>query len=118
MTPVLNGLTLTSSTTAPIVCNKSTEVNIVVASGTTNTLTDSSNNNDAINAEQTLNIESGTLAISAGDDAIHSDYTLNIGASGTTGPTIKITSCYEGLEAATLNILSGNISITASRMTA
>lgn len=70
--------------------------------------------NDAINAEQTLNIESGALTISAADDAIHSDDTLNIGASGTTGPTISITSCYEGLEAATLNILSGNISITAT----
>ncbi len=183
VTLVLNGLTLTSAATAPIACNKSTEVNIVVASGTTNTLTDSLQNNDdyypdnsdaenavikckdgsqvtisgagtlvinargkngiksgattdeegtasltirdvnltinasvndAINAEQTLNIESGTLTISAEDDAIHSDYTLNVGASGTAGPTIKITSCYEGLEAATLNILSGNISITAS----
>ncbi len=182
-TLVLNGLTLTSTATAPIACNKSTEVNIVVASGTTNTLTDSAQNNDddypdngdaenavikckdgsqvtisgsgtlvvnargkngiksgattdeegtasltirnvnltinapvndAINAEQTLNIESGTLTISAEDDAIHSDYTLTIGASGTVGPTINITSCYEGLEAATLNILSGNISITAS----
>ena len=183
VTLVLNGLTLTSSATAPIACNKSTEVTIVAASGTTNTLTDSAKNNDdnypdnedaenavlkcndgsqvtisgsgtlniiakgkngiksgattdeegtasltirnvnltinasvndAINAEQTLNIESGTLTISAGDDAIHSDYTLNIGASGTAGPTIKITSCYEGLEAATLNIFSSNISIAAS----
>ena len=183
VTLVLNGLTLTSAATAPIACNKSTEVNIVAASGTTNTLTDSAKNNDdnypdnedaenavikckdgsqvtisgsgtlvvsakgkngiksgtttdeegpasltiqdvtlkitasvndAINAEQTLNIESGTLTISAEDDAIHSDYTLNIGASGTTGPTINITGCCEGLEAATLNILSGNISITAT----
>ena len=183
VTLVLNGLNLTSLTTAPIACNKSTEVNIVAVSGTTNTLTDSAQNNDdnypgnedaenavikckdgsqvtisgvgtlilsangkngiksgattdeedtasltiqdvsltinasvndAINAEQTLNIKSGTLTISAEDDAIHSDYVLNIGATGTTGPTIKITSCYEGLEAATLNILSGNISITAS----
>lgn len=67
--------------------------------------------NDAINAEQTLNIESGTLNISAGDDAIHCDYVMNVGASGTTGPSITIKACYEGLEAATLNILSGNISI-------
>ena len=37
--------------------------------------------NDAINAEQTLNIESGTLNISAGDDAIHCDYVMNVGAS-------------------------------------
>ena len=67
--------------------------------------------NDAINAEQTLNIESGTLNISAGDDVIHCDYVMNVGASGTTGPSITIKACYEGLEAATLNILSGNISI-------
>ena len=65
VTLVLNGLTLTSAATAPIACNKSTEVNLVAA-------------------------------------------------SGTAGPTINITSCYEGLEAATLNIFSGNLSITAT----
>lgn len=70
--------------------------------------------NDAINAEQLLNIESGTLNISAADDAIHSDYELNIGADGTIGPTITITDCYEAIEAATLNICSGNIDITST----
>ena len=70
--------------------------------------------NDAINAEQTLNIPSGTLTISAADDAIHADYELSIGASGTDGPAITIIGCYEGLEAATLNIFSGNIDITAT----
>lgn len=84
---MLDGLTLTSEDTAPIACNKSSEVKIVAASGT------------------------GTLNISAGDDAIHCDYVMNVGASGTTGPSITIKACYEGLEAATLNILSGNISI-------
>ena len=183
VTLVLNGLTLTSSDTAPIACNKSTEVTIVAASGTTNTLTDSARNNDesypdnenaenavikckdgsqvtlcgsgtlniaangkngiksgattdtegeafltirdlklnitasvndAINAEQQLDIESGTLTISAADDAIHCDYVMNVGADGTSGPSITITACYEGLEAATLNIFSGDIDITAS----
>lgn len=47
--------------------------------------------NDAINAEQLLVIESGTLTISAGDDAIHCDLLLNIGAEGTDGPAITIT---------------------------
>ena len=70
--------------------------------------------NDAINAEHLLNIESGTLSIAAGDDAVHSDLTLNIGADGTDGPTISITECCEGLEAAELNILSGDISILSS----
>ena len=182
VTLVLDGLTLTSSDTAPIACNKSTEVTIVAAGGTTNTLTDSAQNNDdnypdnedaenavikckdgskvticgsgtlsinakgkngiksgaatdeegdasliirdvaltidapvndAINAEQQLDIESGTLTISAGDDAIHCDYVMNVGAAGTSGPSITITDCYEGLEAATLNIRSGDIDITA-----
>ncbi|MGN0660928.1 MAG: carbohydrate-binding domain-containing protein [Oscillospiraceae bacterium] len=180
VTLVLNGLTLTSSDTAPIACNKSSEVTIVAASGTTNTLTDSAYNNDdiytdntnaenavikckdgsqvticgggtlninangkngiksgattetegeawlliqgsvlnisatvndAINAEQLLTITGGTITISAAEDAIHSDYVLNIGSEGTAGPKINITNCYEGLEAATLNVYSGDITI-------
>lgn len=183
VTLVLNGLTLTSSTTAPIACNKSTEVRIIVASGSVNTLTDSAKNNDdnypdntdaenavikckdgsqvtlsgsgalnitangkngiksgattdeegeawmtisdltlnitasvndAINAEQLLNVTSGNITISAGDDAIHSDYILNIGCENGEGPVINIESCHEGLEAATLNVYSGNITIHAS----
>ena len=70
--------------------------------------------NDAINAGLLLTIESGELTISAADDAIHCDYTLQIGAEGTDGPAISITDCYEGLEAATLNVASGDIRIRAS----
>lgn len=183
VTLVLSGLTLTSSTTAPIACNKSTEVRIIVASGSVNALTDSAKNNDdnypdntdaenavikckdgsqvtlsgsgtlnitangksgiksgattdeegeawmtisdltlnitaslndAINAEQLLNITSGNITISAGDDAIHSDYILNIGSENGEGPVINIKNCHEGLEAATLNVYSGNITIHAS----
>ena len=183
VTLVLNGLDLTSADTAPIACNKSTEVTIYAADGSVNRLADSAQNNDesypdnenaenavikckdgsvvtlcgtgalyltangkngiksgattdeegeasltireltltidapvndAINAEQTLNIESGCLTISAADDAVHSDYVLNIGADGAAGPAIAVTACYEGLEAATLNIYSGDISILAT----
>mgnify|MGYP000655142192 FL=1 len=183
VTLVLSGLTLTSSTTAPIACNKSTEVRIIVASGSVNTLTDSAKNNDdnypdntyaenavikckdgsqvtlsgsgtlnitangksgiksgattdeegearmtisdltlnitasvndAINAEQLLNVTSGNITISAGDDAIHSDYILNIGSENGEGPVINIKNCHSGLEAATLNVYSGNITIHAS----
>lgn len=183
VTLVLSGLTLTSSTTAPIACNKSTEVRIIVASGSVNTLTDSAKNNDdnypdntyaenavikckdgsqvtlsgsgalnitangksgiksgattdeegkarmtisdltlnitasvndAINAEQLLNVTSGNITISAGDDAIHSDYILNIGSENGEGPVINIKNCHGGLEAATLNVYSGNITIHAS----
>ena len=183
VTLILNGLELDSADTAPISCNKSTEVTIIAADGSVNALSDSAENNDdeypenenaensvikckdgsivtlcgtgtinitasgkngiksgaatgeegeatltikeltlnisapvndAINAEQLLNIESGTLNISAADDAVHSDLVLNIGAAGTDGPTIDISECYEGLEAAELNVLSGNISILSS----
>lgn len=69
--------------------------------------------NDAINAEQLLNVESGTLTIDAADGAIHCDLVLNIGADGTDGPTIDITNCYEGLEGAELNVCSGDITINA-----
>lgn len=183
VTLVLSGLELTSADTAPITCNKSSQVVIYAAAGTDNVLTDSAENNgdsypdntgaenavikckdgsqvvlcgggsltvnangkngiksgastaeegeasltireltltinapvnDAVNAEQLLAIESGTLTIDAGDDALHSDLALNIGAEGTAGPAITINSCKEGIEGATLNIYSGDIKITAS----
>ncbi len=180
VTLVLDGLSLTSCSTAAITCAKSSGVTILAAAGTENSLADAPENNsdeypeneaaenavikckdgsqvtlcgsgslsitasgkngiksgastteegeaalyiqdlaltisapvnDAVNAEAYLSIASGTLTISAGDDAIHCDYTLEIGGSGTTGPSITVESCYEGLEAATLSIASGTIRI-------
>ncbi len=70
--------------------------------------------NDAINAEQELNIESGSLTVNAGDDAVHCDNTLNIGKNGGSGPEINIENCYEGLEGSIVNIYSGDININAS----
>lgn len=200
---VLDGLTLSSQTTAPLICAKSTEVTIEAAAGTVNTLSDTEANNDgsndsntennnaggndsetgndassnstaenavikckdgsqvvlcgtgelilqangkngiksgasteaegdasltireltltidapvndAVNAESILNVESGTLEISAGDDALHSDGELNIGADGTDGPSISVTSCYEGLEGTVVNIFSGDIDLQST----
>lgn len=178
---VLDGLTLSSQTTAPLICAKSTEVTIEAATETVNTLSDTEANNDgsndsntenavikckdgsqvvlcgtgelilqangkngiksgastetegdasltireltltidapvndAVNAESILNVESGTLEISAGDDALHSDGELNIGADGTDGPSISITSCYEGLEGTFVNIFSGDIDLQST----
>ena len=45
---------------------------------------------------------------------MHCDLYLNVGAEGTDGPTINISTCSEGLEAAEMNIYSGKIDITAS----
>ena len=180
VTLVLNGLTLTSETTDPILCGKGSAVTIEAASGTENTLSDTESNNDetgsadaenavikckdgsrvvlcgagtlniqangkngiksgattadgeasltireltlnidapvndAVNAEAALEVESGTLTLSAGDDALHCDYTLNIGAEGTDGPNVTITSCNEGLEGAAVNVFSGNVSIQST----
>lgn len=181
VTLVLSGLTLTSKTTAPIICAKSTEVSIVAAANTENTLTDTENNNadvggaeaenavikckdgstvtlcgtgtlnviangkngiksgastesegdasltireltlnitapvnDAVNAEAALNVESGTLTIAAGDDALHCDNALNIGTESTAGPSITITTCCEGLEGGAVNIYSGDVSIVST----
>lgn len=180
VTLVLNGLTLTSETTAPIVCGKGSEVAIEAAAGTENTLTDTESNNDesgntdaenavikckdgsrvvlcgagtlnvqangkngiksgattedgeasltirgltlnidapvndAVNAEAALEVESGALTLSAGDDALHCDYALNVGAEGTDGPSVTVTSCNEGLEGAAVNVFSGSISIQST----
>lgn len=184
VTLILSDLSLTNSTSAPIVIGKSSEVTIETANGTNNTLSDTEQNNDttytentdaenavikckdgssvvlcgsgtltinangkngiksgstdtetskessltikdltlnitagvndAVNAENLLNVESGTLTIDAADDALHCDLTMNVGADGTDGPTITITNAYEGIEAASLNILSGNIDITCT----
>lgn len=69
---------------------------------------------ERLQSAQLLTIESGDLTISAVDDAIHCDYTLQIGAEGTDGPAISITDCDEGLEAAALHVASGDIRIRAS----
>ena len=181
VTLVLSGLELTSQTTAPIVCGKSSQVTIVAADGTENTLEDTENNsddsgnasaenavikckdgsqvtlqgggtlnilakgkngiksgattqaegeagltvreltlnidapnNDGINAEAALNIESGNLTLSAGDDALHCDYTLTIGSENTQGPTVTVTASNEALEGATVNVLSGTLNITST----
>lgn len=71
--------------------------------------------NDAINAEASLAIESGLLSLSAGDDAIHSDYDLQIGTkNGENVPVISISSCYEGIEGANIHIDSGDITVHAT----
>ena len=70
--------------------------------------------NDGLKADKVLNILSGKITISAADDGIKSDYTLNIGETGTEGPTITVTKAAEGIEAATLNVYSGNVKVTAT----
>ncbi len=74
----------------------------------------SSYDGDAIKAEKELNIRSGNITVSANDDGIKCDYTLNIGAEGTTGPTVNVKKAAEGIEGAAVNVYSGNVYVTAT----
>lgn len=67
--------------------------------------------NDGINAEQLLEIKSGSLTVSAGDDGIHCDMLLYIGDENTEDPDITVKESYEGIEAAELYIRSGRITV-------
>lgn len=67
--------------------------------------------NDGINAEQLLEIKSGSLTVSAGDDGIHCDKLLYIGDENTEGPDITVEESCEGIEAAELYIRSGKITV-------
>ncbi len=197
VTLILDGLNLSAHATAPVTCNKGTQVNIVAAAGSVNTLADDQYNNDdvytdtelypdienavikckdgsdvvisgtgtininsygkngikggydlyeededgnatdsllstssltikevtlnikasvndGLKADKELNILSGNITVSAADDGIKSDYTLNIGAQGSDGPEIRVTDSNEGIEAATLNVYSENVTVNAA----
>lgn len=76
---------------------------------------DGDTHGDAINGECIVSLQSGTYNIAAGDDAIHSDYYLNIGTVGGADlPDVNVTSCEEGLEGAIVNIMSGDIDVIAN----
>ena len=70
--------------------------------------------NDGINVNNDLAILSGSIAVNAGDDAIHADNILTIGNSDGTGPVIYIAQSGEGIEATIVNIFGGDITVNAS----
>lgn len=61
---------------------------------------------DGIHANDGFSFTSAHLTIDAGDDGIHSDTFIY-----TEGGTILVNSCYEGLEAKTIDIAGGDITI-------
>jgi len=132
---ILNGLTLTSSDTAPIACNKSTAVTIEAAAGTVNTLTDSTYNNDD-NYPDNTNAENAVIKCKDGSQVtLCGNGTVNVIANGKNGVkggattetegeswltvkelTLNITAnVNDGLKSdQELNILSGNITVKAA----
>ena len=71
--------------------------------------------NDGINASYDLTIASGSVTVSATDDAIHADRVLTLGTEdNSTSPTVTVKSSTEGLEGTVVNIYSGTVSVTSS----
>lgn len=71
---------------------------------------------DAIHSNQYVYLIGGTYNISTGDDGAHADTSLIIGEEGGDNSrlTINVNDAYEGLEAGTVYIYSGNVNILAS----
>ena len=71
---------------------------------------------DGFNTESYLHLISGTYNISAGDDAIHCDYTMDIGEENgdDSDLDINVTEAEEGIEAANISFYSGDIDVTAN----
>ena len=61
---------------------------------------------DGISAAGDVVISDGALNIRAGDDGIHADRAVSV-----SGGTIRIPSCYEGIEAITIDVSGGDITI-------
>lgn len=90
---VMNGLTLSNTgsettATAPVVCGKSTGVDNVVASGTTNTLTDSIYDNDD-NYPENENAESAVIKCKDGSQVMVTGGTL-LAAGGSSGMGMRL----------------------------
>ncbi|MBR5881005.1 MAG: carbohydrate-binding domain-containing protein [Clostridia bacterium] len=64
---------------------------------------------DAIHADNAVQIDNGNLFLKANDDGIHGDKTVLIG-----GGVIEISASYEGIEAVEITVNGGTIRVTAS----
>ena len=61
---------------------------------------------DAVNAVSDIVIDGGLMTLNAVDDGVHSDAALSVN-----GGTVHVTSCYEGLEAQTVTLAGGDVTI-------
>lgn len=70
--------------------------------------------NDGINVGADLTLLSGTVNITANDDAIHADRILTVGDRDTaSGPVLTVNGT-EGLEATVVNIFGGDVQVSAT----
>lgn len=64
---------------------------------------------DAFHSDGDLMVEAGNFIVTTGDDAFHAENEMTIEYAD-----MLIKNCYEGLEAKTLTIMDGNITLTSS----
>ena len=64
---------------------------------------------DCIHANGNVTVGDGILTLASGDDAIHADGDLTVNAG-----TIKVTKAYEGLEAANITVIGGDIDLVTT----
>ncbi len=71
---------------------------------------------DAFHSDAYVYLTAGDFTIQTGDDAVHADTSLIVGTDDTDADALKIsiTDSYEGLEAGTVYIYSGDISVVSS----
>lgn len=114
VTLVLNGLTLTSSDTAPLTCNKSSEATIIAENGTVNTLTDAAYNNDDTYPENE-NAENAVIKCKDGSNVtLCGTGTLNVISNGKNGIKSGATTENEGEASLTIKDITLNITTTVN----
>lgn len=64
---------------------------------------------DSVHTNSSVTVSGGSFEIASGDDAFHGEDTLTV-----SGGTINITESYEGLEALSVNIQDGDITIVST----
>ncbi|MBR0211530.1 MAG: carbohydrate-binding domain-containing protein [Oscillospiraceae bacterium] len=89
---------------------KSGDETVLVIDGPTVTVNAT---NDGINGNYDVALLSGSVTVSAGDDAIHADRILTLGKDGS-GPDVTVTQSTEGLEGTVVNLAGGTVTINAS----
>lgn len=144
VTVVFNGLKLTSKTTAPFNAKSDTDVMVILASGSSNSLADvdrnaekpkscmnssgdltiagsgtlsvTGNNKQGIKADGVLAVTGGKLTVSAVKKALKADEKVIIGTEGGADSdlNITVTSSYEGIESENVYFYSGTVDITSS----
>ena len=88
VTLVLNGLKLSASATAPVTCNKGSEVRIIAEAGSVNDLADDEFNNDDVYTDEELypDIENAVIKCKDGSNVtICGTGTINVTANGKNG---------------------------------